>query len=140
VQRADALADLAKDAADGLVSSLPGHMLFEREPAAYLAACERGDAPALYALVRRHGVDAACLPLRGELGELRQELSALGEVPALLGWVHGFLAWRYTSVRPLPGGDDSFGKYAPTEALFSPRDLPPAALVGAPPGARAGAG
>jgi hypothetical protein len=124
MQRADALADLAKDAADGLLSSLPGYLLWQIEPAAYLAACEPGATGALYGLLRRHGVAARCLPDPAALDALEAELAGLGEVPSLLRWVHGFLAWRYESVNPLPEGVASFQRFAPAPALFAASDLP----------------
>jgi hypothetical protein len=102
IQRADALADLAKDLADGHLASWPGILLWERAPAAYLDAALRGDAAAVYALVRAHGVDRECL---SEIPE--RALAGLGEVPAILLWIHAYLAGRYED-HPLadmaPGG------------------------------------
>jgi hypothetical protein len=131
MQRADALADLAKDAADGLISSLPGYLLWQIDPAGYLAACEGGAPGALHELLRRHGVAARCLPGPGELAALEAALAGLGEVPALLRWVHGFLAWRYESVSALPAGVLSFRGYAPAPVLFAAADLPSIELTGA---------
>ena len=95
VQRADALADLAKDLADGHLSSWAGRLLWERAPAAYLDAAARGDVPAIYALLRAHEVDRDCLPDAAEAAKLEAALPALGEVPDLLAWIHAYLARRY---------------------------------------------
>jgi hypothetical protein len=111
IQRADALADLAKDLADGHLASFPGLLLWERAPAAYLDAAHRGDAAELYALVRAHGVDRACLPDAAEAAALERTLGGLGEVPALLQWIHAYLVGRYqahplssTELGGAPGG------------------------------------
>ena len=95
IQRADALADLAKDLADGHLSSWAGRLLWERAPAAYLDAAARGDAPAIYALLRAHAVDRDCLPDAAEAALLEAALPALGEVPDLLAWIHAYLTRRY---------------------------------------------
>jgi hypothetical protein len=95
IQRADALADLAKDLADGHLSSWAGRLLWERAPHAYLDAAARADAPAVYALLRAHAVDRACLPDAAEAARLASALPALGEVPELLAWIHAYLARRY---------------------------------------------
>jgi hypothetical protein len=124
MQRADALADLAKDAADGLISSLPGYLLWQIDPDAYLAACEPGATGVLYGLLHQHRIAARCLPPSATLDALEGALCGLGEVPSLLRWVHGFLAWRYESVSPLPDGVASFRGYAPAPALFTTSDLP----------------
>lgn len=84
IQRADALSDFGKDRADGLRSSLPSHAL-----------CSLGvDSDPWGALVR-HRVDEALMPPAGALDALVARHAALGEVPALLRWIHGFLTWRY---------------------------------------------
>ena len=95
IQRADALADLAKDLADGHLSSWPGRLLWERAPEAYLDAAARGDATAIYALLRAHEVERDCLPDAAEAKRLEAALPALGEVPDLLAWIHAYLARRY---------------------------------------------
>lgn len=107
IQRADALADLAKDVADGHLSSWPGLLLWERAPEAYLDAALRGDAAAIYRLLHDHGVDIACLADAAERASLAAALPDLGEVPALLAWVHDFLSRRYAA-SPLSrvGGTD----------------------------------
>jgi hypothetical protein len=95
IQRADALADLEKDMEDGLISSFAGRLAWEREPSRYLPACDRRDAPALYAMVAGHRVDEACV--RGGVAPavLGLRLSGLGGVHGLLAWIHGFLLYRY---------------------------------------------
>lgn len=112
IQRADALADLAKDTADGLWSSLPGRLLFDLEPAGYLDACERRDTGAFFQLLRHHRVDEACLPPPRQLDLLGDALGSLGELPSLLRWIHGFLVWRYTLLQPA-------APFAPAYASFS---------------------
>lgn len=93
IQRTDALADLAKDLADGHLASYPGRILWERAPAAYLDAAARGDAAAIYALARAHAVDRDCLADPDE--PAHAALDALGEVPSLLAWIRAYLARRY---------------------------------------------
>lgn len=95
IQRADALADLAKDLADGHLSTWPGHLLHERDPEAFLAAAGRGDTAGVYALVDRHGVDLACLPDVLERGIRDTLLPDLGEVRDLLAFIHAYLVQRY---------------------------------------------
>jgi len=98
IQRADALADLAKDLADGHVSSWPGLLLWERAGEPYLAAARRGAAAEVYALVRAHGVDRVDRDgLAGpeEIAALGATLAGLGDVPALLAWIHAYLLGRY---------------------------------------------
>ena len=95
IQRADALADLAKDLADGHFSSWSARLLWERAPAAYLDAAARADAPALYALLRAHRVDEACLPDAAEAAALQAALPDLGDVGDLLAWIHAYLVRRY---------------------------------------------
>jgi hypothetical protein len=96
IQRADALADLAKDLADGHLSSYPGRLLWERAPRAFEAAVG-GDPARVYRLVREHAVDRACLPDAAETAALAGELAGLGAVPSLLGWIHRFLVGRYVA-------------------------------------------
>ena len=95
IQRADALADLGKDTADGLISSVPGRLIWERRPEAHRAALAAGDTDRLYALAAETDADLACLPPPGELVRLHRALARLGAVPDLLAWIRGFLAWRY---------------------------------------------
>ncbi|MFT3764654.1 MAG: hypothetical protein QM820_03915 [Minicystis sp.] len=95
IQRADALADLAKDLADGHLATWPGILLWERDPAAYLDAAARGDAAALHALLRAHDVDRACLPDAAERRALAASLPDLGEVRPLLAFIHEYLQSRW---------------------------------------------
>jgi len=95
IQRADSLADLGKDTADGLINSLPGRKLWRCRPEDYLCAVERGDIDWLYVALVEEAVDLECLPPEGALHQLEQRLQRLGEVPALLRWIHGLLSWRY---------------------------------------------
>jgi len=95
IQRADALADLHKDLADGLVASLPGWLAFAHVGDAYLDAARRGDARAVYALVRAYDIDRACLTDADAIAALGASLANLGEVPSLLAWIYTMLARRY---------------------------------------------
>jgi hypothetical protein len=95
IQRADALADLEKDLADGHLASYPGRLLWERAPAAYLDAAGHRDLRAIYALAWAHAVDRDCLPDAAEAAALADELPALGQVGSLLGWIRAYLAGRY---------------------------------------------
>ena len=99
IQRADALADLGKDTAEGLCSSLPGLLLWEREPLAYERACAEHDHRWLARKLVEHGIDRALLPAPRQLDALM--LPSLGEVPGLLRYIHGFLAGRFE--RPAEG-------------------------------------
>lgn len=91
IQRADALADLEKDLADGHLSSWPCYTLRQRAPTAF----DDADLGRIYQLVADHQLDLAALPEAPELEALDRRLSALGEVPAMLRWIHGFLIDRY---------------------------------------------
>jgi hypothetical protein len=117
IQRADALADLDKDLADGHLSSWAARLVWERSPRAFEAAIARGDHAAVYALARAHGVGSDALPTPAEAAALRASLPALGEVPALLAWIHGYLVRRY-EIHPLAGG--STQNHLSTEARLFP--------------------
>jgi hypothetical protein len=95
IQRADALADLEKDLADGHLSTYPGRVLFDRRPVEYLEATRTIDGDALYALVHAEGVDEACLGDTGEDPRALEELGALGGVSSLLAWIRHYLVCRY---------------------------------------------
>lgn len=95
IQRADAIADLAKDLGDGHLSSWPGLLLWERAPEPYLAAAERGDVAAIYALLHAHEVDLDCLPTAAERAARDTRLGDLGEVRSLLAFIHAYLVRRY---------------------------------------------
>ena len=97
IQRADALADLARDLDDGLLSTAVGHGLWERAPAAFDDALLRRDTAAVYALVAEHGVDAAMSPPPGALARASLDLDGLGALPAHLAWIHAYLLGRYES-------------------------------------------
>jgi hypothetical protein len=103
IQRADALADLAKDLADGHLSSYAAALLHDRAPAALEAAIARGDDAAVYALARAHGVDRDGLADAGELARLRASLPELGEVGPLLDFIHSYLVRRWQA-HPAHGG------------------------------------
>jgi hypothetical protein len=119
IQRADALADLAKDLGDGHLASWPGLLLWERAPAAYLDAAARGDAAAIHALLRAHEVDRACLPDAAEAAALAASLPDLGEVRALLAFVHGYLVRRF---RALPLSTQREAPPAAAARLFPPTE------------------
>ncbi len=95
IQRADALADLDKDAAEGLIATVPGLHCWRAGGAAHLDAVSRRDIPALFRAVAACDADRACLPRAGELEQALAALGPLGELPALLAWIHGFLLARY---------------------------------------------
>lgn len=95
IQRVDALADLEKDLADGHLSTLPGHRLWQLAPNEYLEAARRGDSDALYSLVRAHGIDTHCLADPEESPEALRALEALGDVSDLLAWIRAYLTRRY---------------------------------------------
>jgi hypothetical protein len=97
IQRADALADLARDLDDGLVSTAVSHTLWTRAPSAFDDALRRRDTAAIYALVAEHRVDAAMLPPPGALARAARELDGLGALPAHLAWIHAYLLGRYES-------------------------------------------
>jgi hypothetical protein len=93
IQRADALADLGKDTAEGLCSSLPGLLLWEREPAAYERACREGDVHWMARKLVEHRIVERMLPAPGQLAALGP--ATLGEIPGLLAFIHAFLAGRF---------------------------------------------
>ncbi|EDM73647.1 hypothetical protein PPSIR1_15545 [Plesiocystis pacifica SIR-1] len=99
IQTADALADLDKDTADGLVASLPGVHLAALEPALWRRAFANPDAledrRALYGGLAEAGLDRALTPDREARGAMARELEQLGRVPEWLEWIHAFLSWRW---------------------------------------------
>jgi hypothetical protein len=95
IQTADALADLHKDTADGLVASRPGVLLARVEPTLWRRAFTGGELGPLYRGVSAAGIDLATLPGAHELDSLHDALAGLGLVPTWLRWIHGFLAWRW---------------------------------------------
>ena len=95
IQRADALADMAKDLADGLISSYPDRLLYSLNPVKYENCLSLKLAEPIYAICREMGIDILCLPSPEELISSEQEMAQLGDLPDLLNWIHGFLTWRY---------------------------------------------
>jgi hypothetical protein len=95
MQRADALADLGRDLADGLTCTAAGHALWSRDPEGYGRALASGDAPTLDALVRRYGIDRALRPDVRTRAELVASLASLGELASLLEWTLDHLLGRY---------------------------------------------
>jgi hypothetical protein len=93
MQRADALCDLDKDVVeDGFVSSAAGRRAWDRGGDAWLDACSREDAPAMFDIIAAHDVDLALLPATVDDLARRAPTGGLG---SLLAWTHGLLAWRY---------------------------------------------
>jgi len=123
IQRADALADLHKDLDEGLISTNPSWLAWERAPVAYDEAVARGDAETVYRLYASSGADVACLPSPQDLDDLDRRLAGLGRLPGLLRWIHGFLTWRYVdhplsrrsaadpAFAPCLAGDPSWADY-----------------------------
>lgn len=97
IHRADALADLARDLDDGLLSTAVLHSLWTLAPGAFDDALRRRDHGAVYALVRELGVDAAMRPPPAALERATRDLADLGALAAHLGWVHASLIGRYES-------------------------------------------
>ncbi len=97
IQRADALADLARDLDDGLLSTVVARALWERAPHAFDDAMRRRDAPALYRLIAAYGIDAAMLPPPSALARATRDLEGLGELAAHLAWIRAYHLGRYES-------------------------------------------
>ena len=119
IQRADALADLGRDVADGLIATVPGLHSWEHAGDSYLRACDDVDLPALYGLTATVGADAACVPPAGALAALDARLAGLGELPALLRWIHAFLLSRYLAHPACrrSGREPAFARHALAPAL-----------------------
>ncbi len=98
IQLADALADLHKDLDDGLISTHPGRLCWERS-GEELERCS-WDPREVYRLVAATGADLDSLPAPATLDALDRRLGALGRLADLMRWIHGFLTWRYV-VHPL---------------------------------------
>ncbi len=104
IQAADALADLAKDSADGLVASWPGVLLDRREPGrGRWRFAYAGDPSSLYVGMIEHDIAAAIQPSEAERQQLDATLAELGDVPTWLAWIHRFLLQRW-QVHPLGPG------------------------------------
>lgn len=125
IQSADALADLEKDVADGMCSSLPGRLMYHSAPDAMLAACASGDADALYRLCAQLGADLECMPD----WQLRQALrrTGPGAVGELLAWIHHFLTWRYLSHPSCQRAVAAAGAFSPY--LTPPGERPAARTI-----------
>lgn len=95
IQTADALADLHKDTADGLVASRPGVLLARHEPQLWSRGLERGELGPLYAGMVAAGIDLSLTPTAASLDALTERLAGLGLVPTWLRWILGFLSWRW---------------------------------------------
>ncbi|MFO7566917.1 MAG: hypothetical protein R6X02_30010 [Enhygromyxa sp.] len=100
IQTADALADLAKDTADGLVASRPGFELARTRPALWRAAFAQAELAPLYRGMVEAQIDLELWPAAEQLDALAQQLAGLGAVPSWLRWIHGFLSARWL-VHPL---------------------------------------
>ena len=115
IQRADALADLDKDANDGLISSLPSLMMFQRDPGRWSEAHSQPGqgATSSYAMIANMDIDVDLMPPdSAHLDQLSEKLSTLGGVPSLLRWIHGFLTWRYLQ-HPDSRRDPDHPRFAP---------------------------
>lgn len=127
IQAADALADLDKDTADGLVSSLPGVLLARAEPhrptPRWRAAFVDGELGPLFAGMVGAGVDAAIMPTPDALAGLERELAGLGRVHEWLSWIHAFLSWRWLGHARYPGDPAS----SPLRSVLGEREPPLAA-------------
>lgn len=95
IQRADALADLHKDVAEGLISSAPLVALATRERALVEQAWRGAPCAPIDAALVRHELDRAACPGTAELRRLDGALAGLGALPVLLRWIEGFLLQRY---------------------------------------------
>jgi len=96
IQRADALADFGKDHLGGLAHSYAGLRTYARAPRDYVEACRAGDVERLYRLLCDTEADLDCVPSDTRpIEQAQAALAQLGDVPAWLTWIHGFLLWRY---------------------------------------------
>ena len=97
IQRADALADFAKDVDEGLACTSLGWRLWSRAPEHYDALRDGGADEASYAALVDAEVDRALVPSGEALMALERSLDALGEVGPTLAWITRMLLWRYAS-------------------------------------------
>lgn len=100
IQTADALADLAKDTADGLVASRPGLELARAQAKLWRGAFERAELAQLYGGIVEAAIDLALWPTHAQLEALDRRLAGLGAIASWLRWIHGFLSHRWL-VHPL---------------------------------------
>jgi hypothetical protein len=91
IQRADSLADLEKDRADGLGSTFVQKRLWDRSG----VGPEQGSTAEIYRLVAESKVDLECQPEPEERAALRARLERVPELGELLGWIEQFLLHRY---------------------------------------------
>ncbi|MBV1860902.1 MAG: hypothetical protein KUG77_20975 [Nannocystaceae bacterium] len=97
IQRADALADFVKDAAEGLTNSWAGRMCFERWGEAYLRALLRRDLQTLDSML--DACAPTCLAEPSALRDGARALETLGDVPTALTWIQAMLVGRWRSRR-----------------------------------------
>ena len=135
IQAADALSDLRQDTADGLVASLPNKLLTTRVGSApWRRAFATGELASLAAALVDEAIDRSLMPQSRELGELDWALAGLGDIPAWLRWIHGFLTWRWLDSplcqRAMVGDSAPAGFPPPTGRALATmwRDGPAAAM------------
>ncbi|MEM6290697.1 MAG: hypothetical protein AAGA54_05505 [Myxococcota bacterium] len=92
IQRADALADFAKDLDEGLNNSWTGRVCFERYGDAYVKAVQRRDGVALDRMVE--SVASQCVPDARAKRQAREGVAGLGRVGDDLSWIHAMLLGR----------------------------------------------
>lgn len=127
IQSADALADLEKDLADDFAGSLPVCLALARRPALY-AAWEARDGAGLRTGIVATGADRAMLPDPDHLQCLDRRLAALGEVPTVLRWIHGFLLGRHLARSPGTPGEP-FAPFVSDWSAFRPTHAPGATCL-----------
>ncbi len=118
IQRADALSDLDKDLAEGLIATSPGWRAWRADPAGFDAALAADEPGAMHRLFAATDADLACLPMPATLDRLAERLGSLGELAALLRWIHGFLLARYAA-SPLCARRSGHHRFTPLLAALS---------------------
>ncbi len=111
IQSADALADFAKDCADGMGNSVAGHRLWLARPARYLDAYKRGDLARLYTMLEETQTDTSLLPPVAAIENLEERLSSLPSLVRMLRWIQRFLIQRYL-YHPLCAREPSHPSFA----------------------------
>jgi hypothetical protein len=91
IQRADALADLERDRADGLVATFVQKRLWDRTG----VGPEEPSTAEIYRLVAAGGIDHECLPDTRAQARLGERLIRVRKLAELLGWIEQFLVHRY---------------------------------------------